>query len=226
MKLFGLWHVFRSGQLLRKQSSKLRKLLLLIAAIPFFLFSQEKYTISGYIKEASNGESLIGATVLLKELSAGNITNVYGFYSITVPKGTYTFEVSYIGFETSVQQIDLNENKRIDIELNEEQTRLQEVVITAEAADKNVTSTEMSVAELDIKTVTKMPAFMGEVDVIKSLQLLPGVSTVGEGASGFNVRGGNVGQNLILLDEAPVYQSSHLFGFLRYLTITQHYTSI
>ena len=213
MKLFGLWHVFRSGQLLRKQSSKLRKLLLLIAAIPFFLFSQEKYTISGYIKEASNGESLIGATVLLKELSAGNITNVYGFYSITVPKGTYTFEVSYIGFETSVQQIDLNENKRIDIELNEEQTRLQEVVITAEAADKNVTSTEMSVAELDIKTVTKMPAFMGEVDVIKSLQLLPGVSTVGEGASGFNVRGGNVGQNLILLDEAPVYQSSHLFGF-------------
>ena len=186
---------------------------MLAAFLPSFLFAQDKFTISGYVKDASNGESLIGATVLFKELNAGNITNVYGFYSITVPAGDYTFEVSYIGFESYTQKISLTENKRIDIELKEEKTTLQEVVITADAEDKNVTSTEMSVAEMDIKTVEKMPAFMGEVDVIKSLQLLPGVSTVGEGASGFNVRGGSVGQNLILLDEAPVYQSSHLFGF-------------
>lgn len=192
---------------------KLRTLLLLLFAAPLLLCAQEKYTISGYVKEASNGESLIGSTVLVKELSAGNITNVYGFYSITLPAGDYTVEFSYIGFTTQTQSISLTENLKLDVELVEEQTQLQEVVVTAEAADQNVTSTQMSVEKLEIKTITKMPAFAGEVDIIKSLQLLPGVSTVGEGASGFNVRGGSVGQNLILLDEAPVYQSSHLFGF-------------
>lgn len=175
--------------------------------------AQDKYTISGYVKDAANGESLIGATVLVQELGSGNITNVYGFYSITLPPGAYTVEFRYIGFETQQQDIVLDQNLRIDRELSEEQTALQEVVVTAIAEDENVTSTEMSVEKLDIKTIAKMPAFAGEVDVIKSLQLLPGVSTVGEGASGFNVRGGSVGQNLLLLDEAPVYQSSHLFGF-------------
>jgi len=191
----------------------LRNLFLLFVTVPLFIFAQDKFTVNGYVKDASNGESLIGAAVLIKKSGIGNITNVYGFYSITAPAGNYTIEISYLGFQTQTREVNLTENTRIDIELEEEQTTLQEVTVTAEAADKNVTSTEMSVAELDIKTVTKMPAFMGEVDVIKSLQLLPGVSTVGEGASGFNVRGGSVGQNLLLLDEAPVYQSSHLFGF-------------
>lgn len=190
-----------------------KKLLLLFAVIPCFLFAQEKATISGYIKDASNGEALIGATVLIKELNTGNITNVYGFYSITLPPGDYSVIYRYVGFVTQERFLSLQDNQRIDVELSEEQTQLQEVVVTAKPEDENVTSTEMSVAEIDIQTVRKMPAVLGEVDVIKSLQLLPGVSSVGDGASGFNVRGGEVGQNLILLDEAPVYNSSHLLGF-------------
>lgn len=181
--------------------------------LPFLLFAQQKFTISGFVKDATNGEALIGATVLVKELGSGNITNVYGFYSITIPSGEYVIEYSYVGFKTQNQKIELNQNQRIDIELGFEDKLLDEVVITAEAADQNVTSAEMSVAKLDISTISKMPAVFGEVDIIKSLQLLPGVSTVGEGASGYNVRGGTVGQNLILLDEAPVYNSSHLLGF-------------
>lgn len=191
----------------------MKKFLLLLAVIPSFLLAQEKYTVSGYVRDAANGESLIGATVLITELSSGNITNVYGFYSITLPAGDYTVEFRYVGFATQIRPISLSENIRIDVELGEEESQLQEVVITARPEDENVSSTEMSVVELDIKTVSKLPVFAGEVDIIKSIQLLPGVSTVGEGASGFNVRGGGVGQNLVLLDEAPVYQSSHLFGF-------------
>jgi len=156
---------------------------------------------------------LIGATVLIEELSTGNITNVYGFYSITLPAGDYTVIHRYIGFNTRREQVSLTGDLRLDVELQEEQTQLQEVVVTAEPEDQNVTSTEMSVAELDIKTINKLPAFLGEVDVIKSVQLLPGVSSVGEGSSGFNVRGGSVGQNLVLLDEAPIYNSSHMLGF-------------
>lgn len=191
----------------------MKKFLLLLAVLPTFLFAQNNYTVNGYVTDAANGEALIGATVLIKELSNGNITNVYGFYSITLPEGEYTVEYRYVGFGTITRNVNLTENTRIDIELAEEQAMLQEVVVTAEPEDVNVSSTEMSVAELDIKTISKIPVFAGEVDIIKSIQLLPGVSSVGEGASGFNVRGGGVGQNLILLDEAPVYQSSHLFGF-------------
>ncbi|MEP1034290.1 TonB-dependent receptor [Ekhidna sp.] len=191
----------------------MKKFLLLIAVMPCLLFAQENYTINGYVKDAANGEALIGATVLITELGTGNITNVYGFYSITLPAGDYTVEYRYLGFVTQRESVSLSKNNRIDIELSEEQTTLQEVVVTARPEDENVTSTEMSVAELDIKTISKLPVFAGEIDIIKSIQLLPGVSSVGEGASGFNVRGGSVGQNLILLDEAPVYQSSHLFGF-------------
>lgn len=190
---------------------KLFTLLFLLAGT--ISFAQEKFTISGYVFDAANGESLIGATVYLKEIEGGNVTNVYGFYSITVPPGDYTLEYRYIGFIAQSRQISLTGNQRIDIELSEEKTELEEVVVLGEPEDVNVSSVEMSVAKLDIKTISKIPAFLGEVDVIKSIQLLPGVSTVGEGASGFNVRGGSVGQNLVLLDEAPVYNSSHMLGF-------------
>lgn len=176
-------------------------------------FAQDKYTLSGYVKDAANGETLIGATVLIRELSSGNVTNVYGFYSISVPAGEYNVEFRYIGYQTISKAISLNQNVRQDVELNSAEQELEAVVVSARPEDENVTSMEMSVAELDIKTISKIPVFAGEVDIIKSIQLLPGVTTVGEGASGFNVRGGGVGQNLILQDEAPVYQSSHLFGF-------------
>ncbi|MEO1098844.1 MAG: TonB-dependent receptor [Bacteroidota bacterium] len=177
------------------------------------VYAQGKVALNGYVKDASNGEALIGATVLIKELGTGVVTNVYGFYSVTLPPGSYNVEYSYIGYFPVTRAVELSLDQRIDIELGASDTELEEVVVTAEAQDANVTDVQMSVARLDIKTISKMPALLGEVDVIKSIQLLPGVSTVGEGASGFNVRGGSVGQNLVLLDEAPVYNSSHLFGF-------------
>lgn len=175
--------------------------------------AQDQFTVSGYIKDAANGEALIGATVYIKEIQGGTVTNVYGYYAVTLPPGEYNIEYRYIGFTNVNQTITVDKNVRLDLELKADNQQLEEVVVTAEAIDENVRSIEMSVAELDIKSIEKLPAFAGEVDIIKSIQLLPGVSTVGEGASGFNVRGGSVGQNLVLLDEAPVYQSSHLFGF-------------
>jgi len=172
----------------------------------------QEFTISGYIKDASNGEILIGSTVFVKEVSGGGVSNVYGFYSITLPTGKYNVAYSYIGFKTINKEFNLDQDIRFDIELPNASEELDEVVISAEALDENVVSLESSVAELDIQSIKKVPVFAGEVDIIRGIQFLPGVSTVGEGASGFNVRGGGVGQNLVLLDEAPVYQSSHLFG--------------
>ncbi|MDI1355413.1 MAG: TonB-dependent receptor [bacterium] len=176
-------------------------------------FSQEKATLSGYIKDVENGESLIGATVVKQGTNLGAQANEYGFYSITLPKGQHTIDVSLIGYQTFTFAIDLQKSITKNFELGEAGQDLEEVVITGEAADKNISSVEMSVAKLDIKQINKIPALLGEVDVIRAIQLLPGVTTIGEGASGFNVRGGNIDQNLILMDEAPVYNSSHLFGF-------------
>ena len=176
-------------------------------------FGQQQFTLSGYVRDGSNGEALIAATVFVNEVSKGVISNAYGFYSITLPEGTYTIDFQYVGFKSANQEITLDRNVRFDPELMPHEAQLQEVVVTSERLDENVQSIEMSTAQLDIKTMEKLPSFAGEVDVIRSIQFLPGVSTVGEGASGFNVRGGGVGQNLVLLDEAPVYQSSHLFGF-------------
>lgn len=190
---------------------------ILFGAICFLSFftcwGQDQHTISGYIKDANNGEALIGATVFIKEISKGTTSNVYGFYSITLPAGSYVITYRYMGFSDIQKEVVLNKDIRLDLELAVIESQLEEVIITSDAIDENVRGIEMSVVQLDIKSIEKLPAFAGEVDIIKSIQLLPGVSTVGEGASGFNVRGGSVGQNLVLLDEAPVYQSSHLFGF-------------
>lgn len=178
-----------------------------------FLYSQEKFTLSGYIKDGGNGESLIGATVVKAGTTQGAMTNEYGFYALTLPKGTHTITISYIGYNTSSFVVDLQKNTTRNFEIKGEGKQLEEVEVSAEAADKNIKSVEMGVAKLDIKQINKIPALLGEVDVVRAIQLLPGVTTMGEGASGFNVRGGNIDQNLILLDEAPVYNSSHLFGF-------------
>jgi hypothetical protein len=177
------------------------------------VFGQERATLSGYVRDASNGEALIGATVLVKAGGNGTTTNVYGFYSITLAKGTYEIDFSFVGFARQLRTVNLQENVRLDVELTTQSNELQEVVVVGTAERSMVESVEMSVNKIDIKTISRIPAFLGEVDVIRSLQQLPGIATVGEGASGYNARGGNVGQNLILLDEATVYNSSHMLGF-------------
>ena len=176
--------------------------------------AQDKFTVSGHIKNASSGEELIGATVktTVDNKVVGAVANSYGFYSLTLPAGTYTLTYNFVGFSAFTKEIELSSNQKIDIEM-EESNLLNEVTVTSEATNSNITGTEMSVEKLDITQIRKMPALMGEVDIIKAIQLLPGVSTVGEGGSGFFVRGGSVDQNLILLDEANIYNASHLMGF-------------
>lgn len=176
-------------------------------------YSQEKVTLSGYVKDARNGEDMIGVSIFINDLKIGVQTNVYGFYSITAPTGKYKVSVSYIGYKTQTLSLDFDKNKNIDVELKEDERVLDEIVVSTKREDDNVKTTEMSVNKVEMKTIKKMPALLGEVDVIRSIQFLPGVSSVGEGSSGFNVRGGAIDQNLVLLDEAPVYNASHLFGF-------------
>jgi hypothetical protein len=187
--------------------------LFLFLLLTFLVPAQEKFSVSGYVKDVKNGESLIGATVFKSGSTLGAVANEYGFYALTLAKGAHTIEVTLVGYKSFTTAIQLEKSMTLNIELQEDGRELDEVVVTGEAADKNISSVEMSVAKLDIKQINKIPALLGEVDVVRAIQLLPGVTTVGEGASGFNVRGGNIDQNLILLDEAPVYNSSHLFGF-------------
>ena len=192
----------------------MKKLLLFISFIFLTLSTTlaNKYTISGYVKNSS-GEELIGATIYIRDLETGTVTNVYGFYSITLPEGKHSLEYSYIGHETLLKEINLNENKRIDISLFEASETLEEVVVTAERKNDNIVRTEMSTMKLQAIEIKKIPALFGEIDVIKTLQLLPGIQSTGEGFSGFTVRGGSPDQNLILFDEATVYNASHLMGF-------------
>ena len=188
------------------------KYLLPFLLLPIILQAQQ-FTISGYVKDATNGETLIGANVFVEDGKKGTTTNVYGFYSLTLDAGDYNLYSSYIGFQEFSKQISLSSNLKLDIELAIAANELTEVVVAAERADKNVKEVQMSVNKLDINTIQKMPTLLGETEILRSIQLLPGVNTVGEGAAGFNVRGGSIDQNLVLLDEAPVYNSSHLFGF-------------
>jgi hypothetical protein len=176
-------------------------------------FGQEKFTVSGYVKDGKTGEMLVGADVYIKELLKGQSTNNYGFYSITVPAGKYTLVAQYFGFTDFTKLVDLKDDVRINIELGFFLDTLDEVLIESERKDENTNGTQMGTIELDMTQIKTLPAFMGEVDILKSVQMLPGVSSAGEGNTGFYVRGGGPDQNLILLDEATVYNASHLFGF-------------
>ncbi|MDY0348853.1 MAG: TonB-dependent receptor [Tenuifilaceae bacterium] len=170
-------------------------------------------TINGYVSDVSNGETLIGATVSVKELGIGVTSNAYGYYALTLPMGHYTLTYSFVGYAPFEKKVDLKKNTTISVELSEKTALIEEVVIVSQRPNANVTKAEMSVVQLDIKTIRRMPSLMGEVDIIKSLQLLPGVQSTSEGTSGFSVRGGAMDHNLILLDEATVYNASHLMGF-------------
>jgi hypothetical protein len=174
---------------------------------------KNKRTISGHVKDAGTGEDLIGATIFIEELLTGTVTNTYGFYSLRLDKGTYTLRYSYIGYGSVSRKIELLEDVTMDIELEPRGEQLREVEVTAVAPDRNVKDAEMSVVKLDSKTISQIPSLMGEVDIIKALLLLPGVQSASEGSSGFVVRGGSPDQNLVLLDEATVYNAGHLLGF-------------
>lgn len=189
-------------------------LLLIVFLTQTLLFSQENYTISGTVTDHSDGETLIGASVFLKGTATGVITNEYGFYSLTAPKGNYTLIISYMGYAEISKEIALTANVKYDVEIKELSTELNEVIVSAEEPERAILrKPEMSVAKMNIKTVKQMPVVLGEVDIIKSLEMLPGITKNGEGSSGFHVRGGAADQNLVLLDEAIIYNTSHMLGF-------------
>jgi len=178
------------------------------------LFGQQKYTISGTVKDSLSGESIISAMVRVKELSGiGITTNEYGFYSLTIPKGTYQIKFSFFGYKEKELQVDLDGNVTMNISLSEPVSEIEEIVVKAIREDKNVTSNESGVQRLDVKEISKIPVIFGEKDVIKTLQLTPGIKSGGDGNAGLFVRGGAADQNLILLDEAVVYNPTHLLGF-------------
>ncbi len=177
------------------------------------LSAQNRYTVSGEITDAETGEDLVAATVYLEGSSLGSASNSYGFFSLTVPGGKQVLVCRYIGYEAFRKEIDLNKDIYLNIRLKAQSTQLDEVVVRAERADRNLSSVDIGVEKLDISSITRIPVLLGEKDVLKTLQLLPGISTISEGSAGFSVRGGSVDQNLILLDEAPVYSASHLLGF-------------
>jgi hypothetical protein len=178
-----------------------------------FTQAQQKFTLSGTISEANSNETLIGVTIAFPDINTGVTTNEYGFYSITLPQGEYNVVVSYLGFQDIRETINLDSNTKRDFSLLEEAEELEEVVVTDDVERLDIRKPQMSVNTMAVQTIKQIPVVLGESDVIKSLLLLPGVSNAGEASSGFNVRGGAADQNLILLDEATVFNSSHLFGF-------------
>ncbi|MFC4268814.1 TonB-dependent receptor [Polaribacter marinivivus] len=176
-------------------------------------FSQEKVTINGTVYDNNSNETLIGVSVYFPELKTGTTTNEYGFYSITVPKGNYKIQISYLGFKSIIENLNLTVNVTKNFKLEEETESLDEIIIESDIEKLNIKTPQMSVNKLTAATIKQIPVVLGESDIIKSIILLPGVTSAGEGASGFNVRGGAADQNLILLDEAIVFNSSHVFGF-------------
>ena len=186
-------------------------ILSILIVISIDSFSQQKYTISGFVNDNENGESLIGVNVIIQEKLVGTTSNTYGFYSLTLPEGSYEISFTYIGFESLKQSVNLNKNISLNVDLISSSTDIGEVTIVAE--ETVVERTQTSIVEVPVQLIKNIPALLGEVDVLKAIQLLPGVQSGGEGTSGFYVRGGGPDQNLILLDGVPVYNASHLFGF-------------
>ena len=195
------------------QLNMIRYLLLLKFLLAFSIaWSQQKVTLNGYVKDKSNGEELLGVTIYIPSLRAGTITNDYGFYALTLPAGTYEVQFTYIGYQQETRTLSLQANMSLNMEMQTDAQVMQEIVIEEKPLDENVVAVQMSKNSLNMNQVRKLPALFGEIDIIKNIQMLPGVITAGEGTSSFFVRGGSADQNLILIDEAPVYDPSHLFG--------------
>ena len=191
----------------------MRKIIYLFLLLNFnFIYTQNSFTISGYVQDNSNNELIIGASVIVKELQIGTVTNNYGFFSLTLVEGDYDLIFQSLGFEDQSLNLSLNKNISVNIFLNEKIESLDEVILSKNIEDVDVELPLLSMNILSGKTIRQTPVVFGESDLLKTIQLLPGVSSAGEGASGFNVRGGAADQNLILFDEAIIYNSSHLFG--------------
>jgi len=188
----------------------LTSLLLFLCCIAF----AQNYSISGTLKDITTGETLLGATIYSKESAKGAVTNEYGFFSLSLPQGKHTIVISYLGYQEVTQKIELSSNQKLQLELNPSENKLEEVVLTRTGNSKSQTKQVIAGSiNLKPKDIKLLPALLGEPDVTRAILTQPGVSSIGEGASGFNVRGGNIDQNLILLDEAPIYNSSHVWGF-------------
>ena len=192
--------------------------LLLAGLLPSGSFAQPSlpktaYSITGYLRDERTKQPIVGASVFVQETRQGTTTGKDGFFVLSVAKGTYTLRLSHVGWIPKLQTVVVDKLLLLDITLPEDTKYLDEVIVTSEAPDRNVRKVELGVSTLSIKSIKRIPAFMGEVDIVRSLLLLPGVTTVGEGATGINVRGGSIDQNLMLLDDAPIFNSGHLFGF-------------
>jgi len=191
-----------------------------ISLISCLAFSQDlpvqkanRYTLNGYVKDSLSGESIIGATVSVNGQSKGVASNQYGFYSITLDQGTYSISVSHISYLGKTITVDLTSNQSFNFEMLSKTALNNEVIVYSKRRDANVKNAQMGKVDLTMSQIRNIPAFMGEVDLLKAIQLLPGVRNAGEGNAGFYVRGGGPDQNLILLDDAVVYNTGHLFGF-------------
>lgn len=199
------------------QKATIRSVFIVCITLFYLAFSplsaQTRYTVSGVVRSKKTGETMIGASVNVKGQNTGVVTNDYGFFSLTLPGGNYTLVISAVGMQAQSTDISLTQNTRINTQLEEENNALQEVKVTASSKGRSISNTQMGVEHLSISETKNIPVLLGERDILKTLQLLPGVKAAGEGNSGFYVRGGAVDQNLILLDDAPVYNASHMLGF-------------
>jgi hypothetical protein len=191
---------------------KMKQFFLFVLLLPMFSFAQKKYTISGFVKDVQNGETLIGATLIVKGSTKGISTNQFGFYSLTLTEGEYVLICSYTGYQPRAAEIKLTSDQQLNFDMTVK-AALEEVVINSKKRDVNVKNAQMGRFVLPIEQIKSVPAFLGEVDLLKTIQLLPGVRNAGEGSAGIYVRGGGPDQNLILLDDAIVYNTGHLFGF-------------
>lgn len=196
-----------------KQTLKKINLVIILFFSSLTLIAQEKVTISGVVTDKISSESLIGVSIYIKEINSGTVTNEYGFYSLTLPKGNYTLNIGYMGYVSQDTLIQLEGSVKKNFSLLSNHQSLAEVVVSGDKNIAEIRRPEMSVNKLSVREIKQMPVVLGEVDILKSILQLPGVTNAGEGQSGFNVRGGSADQNLVLLDEATIYNSSHLFGF-------------
>ena len=194
------------------QRFKISLIKLFLVIVSFGVYSQENFTLNGYVLDENNNESIIGANIIIPSINQGTITNTYGFFSITIPKGNYDVQISSLGYKNFSIKIDLIKNINSTFFLRENVQNLEEVIIVKDIEEIDITKPIMSLNVLSNQTIKQTPVLFGESDVLKTIQLLPGVSNAGEGTGGFNVRGGAADQNLILFDEAIIYSSSHLFG--------------